>query len=88
MELLFYYFLCTTFVGFLLTAYDKFLAKRHQHRISEKMLLFIVFFGGTIGAGFAMFLFRHKTSKSSFLLKYWCIALIQLVIVVYMLYPY
>jgi uncharacterized membrane protein YsdA (DUF1294 family) len=35
-------------LGFLVTAYDKYLAKNHKRRISEKILLTFVGIGGTI----------------------------------------
>jgi uncharacterized membrane protein YsdA (DUF1294 family) len=74
-------------LGFLVTAYDKYLAKIQKRRIPEKILLSLVAFGGTIGAGIAILLFRHKTEKRSYLLKFWAIAIIKIVII-YFLYPY
>lgn len=64
----------------MLIAYDKHLAKNQKQRISERTLLSIVLFGGTIGSGFAMFIFRHKTVKKSYLLKFWLIVIVQLLI--------
>lgn len=66
------------FINFIIFWYDKNQAKKNQYRISEKMLLIITFFGGTIGAALAMMLFRHKTSKTSFLLKFFGILIVQL----------
>jgi uncharacterized membrane protein YsdA (DUF1294 family) len=71
-------FLILNIIAFILIGYDKYLAKNNQHRISEKTLLSFVFFGGTIGSGLAMLIFRHKTSKGSYLLKFWSIVLIQI----------
>jgi uncharacterized membrane protein YsdA (DUF1294 family) len=61
--------------------YDKFLAKNHKRRISENILLFITFLGGTIGSILGMLLFRHKVSKRSFLLKFAFVVLIQMVLI-------
>ena len=80
MDVLFYYFLILNGMAFLLTAYDKNLAKAQKQRISERTLLSFVFFGGTIGSGLAMLVFRHKTSKSSYLWKFWGIVIVQIII--------
>jgi uncharacterized membrane protein YsdA (DUF1294 family) len=57
--------------------YDKHLAKTQKQRISEMTLLSFVFFGGTIGSGLAMLIFRHKTSKIAYLWKFWGIVFVQ-----------
>jgi uncharacterized membrane protein YsdA (DUF1294 family) len=80
MDVLFYYFLILNGIAFTLMAYDKHLAKTQKQRISERTLLGCVFFGGTIGSGLAMFVFRHKTAKKSYLLKFWLIVVAQLLI--------
>lgn len=85
MTILFYYFLMATIVGFTITGYDKYLVKKHQRRISEKTLLSLVVLGGTIGVGLAMFFFRHKIAKTSFLLKYFGVVLLQ-IIVIYLIF--
>lgn len=81
MTILFYYFLILNGIAFGLTAYDKHLAKAQERRISERNLLGFVFFGGTIGSGLAMLIFRHKTSKISYLWKYFGIVSIQIFII-------
>ncbi len=68
-------------MAFALTAYDKYLAKAQKQRISERTLLSFVFFGGTIGSGLAMLIFRHKTSKKSYLWKFWGIVFLQFLLV-------
>lgn len=80
MTILFYCFLILNGMAFSLTVYDKHLAKLHRNRISERTLLGFVFFGGTIGSGVAMLIFRHKTSKKSYILKFWLIVIIQFLI--------
>ncbi|MBX9806302.1 MAG: DUF1294 domain-containing protein [Flavobacteriaceae bacterium] len=81
MNLLFYSFLILNGIAFTLTVYDKHLAKAQKRRISERTLLGFVFFGGTIGSGLAMYFFRHKTSKSAYLWKFWGIVFSQGIIV-------
>lgn len=61
-------------------AYDKYLAKAQKQRISERTLLGSVFLGGTIGSGLGMLIFRHKTAKKSYLLKFWLIVIVQILI--------
>lgn len=45
---------------------DKRKAKKKQYRISEKMLLFIAIFGGSIGSILGMKVFHHKTLHYKF----------------------
>ena len=87
MIVLFYLFLFLNLVAFILIGYDKFLAKNHKSRISEKTLLTFGFIGGTIGSGLAMLIFRHKTAKRSYLLKFWSIVVIQ-ILIFYFLYDF
>lgn len=79
--LLFYTFLALNLFAFSIIGYDKNLAKKKQRRISEKTLLTFVFFGGTIGSGLAMLIFRHKTAKRSYLLKFWLIVILQILVI-------
>ncbi|HJS00148.1 MAG TPA: DUF1294 domain-containing protein [Flavobacterium sp.] len=78
MTILFYYFLIINCFTFIQTAYDKRQAILGKRRISERSLLSFVFLGGTIGAGLAMLIFRHKTTKRSYLLKFWIIVIVQI----------
>ena len=81
MDILFYYFFILNGIAFTLTAYDKHLAKAQKRRISERTLLGCVFLGGTVGSGLAMLIFRHKTSKTSYLWRFWGIVFIQSLLV-------
>lgn len=78
---LFYFFLILNAIAFLVTGYDKRLAIRQKRRISERVLLSFVFIGGIIGSGLAMLLFRHKTAKASYLLKFTAILIIQIIVI-------
>ena len=80
MDILFCYFLILNGIAFMLMGYDKHLAKAQKRRIPEQTLLGCVFLGGTIGSGLAMLTFRHKTSKKSYLLKFWLIVLAQILV--------
>lgn len=57
---------------------DKLKAKKKVNRISEKSLLTLCAFGGTLGGFIAMQFFRHKTKKRSFLLPFYIIIIIQI----------
>jgi uncharacterized membrane protein YsdA (DUF1294 family) len=63
MLILFYFIILLNCFAFLITAHDKRLAIKNKRRVSEKTLLSFVVFGGTIGAAFAMVIFRHKIPK-------------------------
>lgn len=80
MTILFEYFLLLNVFGFAVIAYDKYLAKKHKRRIPEKILLAFVLFGGTIGSGLGMLIFRHKIAKASYLLKFSAILIIQIIV--------
>ena len=60
----------TTVLAFLLFAYDKFMAGRSGRRVSEFNLVLVSALGGWLGGLLAMLVFRHKTAKRSFHLKY------------------
>ena len=64
-------------VGFMMYALDKFLAKRSWLRIPESLLHLLAFSGATPAAIAAQQLFWHKTTKRSFQVKFWFIALLQ-----------
>jgi uncharacterized membrane protein YsdA (DUF1294 family) len=81
MQLLYFYFLATTVISFILVGYDKYLARNKKRRIAENSLLLLALFGGSIGTSFGMWVFKHKTSKRSFLWKFWSIVLFQLLVV-------
>ncbi|WP_269224346.1 MULTISPECIES: DUF1294 domain-containing protein [Flavobacterium] len=84
MVLLIFTFFLVNLIAFVLIGYDKKLAKNNKRRISEQTLLFWVALGGTIGSLLAMSIFRHKTAKTSYLLKFFSITLIQ-ILTVYLL---
>ena len=85
MLFIFIYFFIINIIGFILIGYDKKMAVVNRYRISEKKLLLIVFFGGIIGSGWAMLFFRHKTSKASYLLKFFGIIMFEIMFFVLIL---
>ena len=83
----FFILLAINIFAFLLMGYDKKLAKRKKSRISEKTLLMSAFLGGSLGSGIGMLYFRHKTSKNSYLVKFWSIFIVQ-IILLYIAYDF
>ena len=81
MKVLLLSFLFINSIVFILAGYDKYSAKRNKRRIPENTLFFLETIGGTIGLLLAMLIFRHKTSKTSFIVKFLGIFLIQIVLV-------
>jgi uncharacterized membrane protein YsdA (DUF1294 family) len=87
MDYLFELLIFMNCVSFLFFGIDKYLAQRQKHRISERSLLLLTFFGGSIGSVLSMFLFRHKISKPSFWWKVVVIIILQMIFI-YLIFNY
>lgn len=70
MKVLLLYLIIINIFSFLLFGIDKFLAIKSKRRVPEKDLLVLSFIGGAIGGLLAMFIFKHKVNKGSFLFKF------------------
>lgn len=81
MEVLLLYFLFINILVFIFAGYDKSQARKNNRRIPEKTLFLMALTGGSPGLLTAMLLFRHKTSKTSFIVKFAVILLIQLALI-------
>ena len=57
-------------VTFLAFGFDKWRARGSKRRVPESFLVMLGAFGGWPGGLAGMFMFRHKTAKWSFKLKY------------------
>ena len=77
MEVLLLYFLFINVLVFIFAGYDKSQARKNNRRIPEKTLFLMALIGGSLGLLTAMLLFRHKTSKTSFIVKFVLILVIQ-----------
>ncbi len=64
------WFAATSFVTMLAFGWDKWRAGRGKRRVSELTLVLFGAIGGWLGGLLGMNLFRHKTAKLSFKLKY------------------
>ena len=67
-------------MALILYGYDKLQAIRSSKnisRVSENKLLLITLLGGTIGALLSMLIFRHKIKKTSFMIKFSIVVILQ-----------
>ena len=88
LDLLLSWLIAVTAVAFLTYGYDKITAIRGWMRVPEAVLLGLSFAGGTLGAFAGMNLFRHKTVKRSFRVKFWLLVALQIALVTgYYFYP-
>jgi len=60
---LFFFFSILNIIAFAAFGIDKYLAVKKYRRISEKTLLRLAVFGGSVGAMAGRSVFRHKTQK-------------------------
>jgi len=64
------YFYSINLYALIIFGSDKAYSKYFRYRISELMLLLPAALGGGIGGLLGIVIFRHKTKKPSFLVKY------------------
>jgi uncharacterized membrane protein YsdA (DUF1294 family) len=69
-------------VALILYGLDKALSGLKWPRVPEATLLVVALAGGTVGALAGMQLFRHKTRKTSFGVKFWLVVVLQVALVV------
>ena len=79
------FFITLNIGSFIYFGLDKRKAQKNQHRITERKLLIMTLFGGTLGSGLGMLLFNHKISKKNFVIKISAIILLQ-ILVIYLIY--
>lgn len=61
------YLIIINVIAFFYFGFDKMISQANAaKRVSEKMLWFLAFIGGSVGALAGMHFFRHKTKKLSF----------------------
>lgn len=64
------YFIVINLIGFFVMWLDKWKAKRGDWRIPEKTLFIITAIGGGIGTNIGMHVFKHKTRKLAFVIRF------------------
>lgn len=73
-------FILWNIFSFGLYAYDKMAARSGRWRVREKTLLTVSILGGCFGGTLAMYLLRHKTQHTRFILVNWIADAVYLVI--------
>lgn len=81
------FLLAANIIAFLCYAIDKAAAPKARRRISEAMLHTLELLGGWPSALLAQQIFRHKTRKLSFQVTFYVVALINTVILIYLIFP-
>ena len=84
-KILLLYLLIMNIVTLIVFAMDKIAAIEHRSRVRIVTLLSLAFFGGSIGALGAMYLFHHKTHKDYFSVGVPLIMIMQAVVLFYMM---
>lgn len=74
------YLIIINALGFLLMLIDKQKAKKKKWRIPEATLMGVAALGGSIGALFGMYTFRHKTLHKKFTIGIPAILIAQLAV--------
>ena len=82
-KVILFYFLFINLLTFIVFTFDKFKSRVGASRISEKELHTFSIIGGFLGGSLSMALFRHKTSKPSFLIKHSIIIVLWIVFIIY-----
>ncbi|MDF2869684.1 MAG: hypothetical protein K0R05_1259 [Anaerocolumna sp.] len=68
LNLLLIYLISANLLSFLLMGLDKYKARKRLWRIKESTLFLTSVIGGSLGSLLGMFLFRHKTKHTKFLI--------------------
>jgi len=82
MKIFLLYFLFINVLVFIFAGYDKSQARKNNRRVPEKTLFLMALCGGSPGLLTAMLLFKHKTSKTSFIVKFAVILVIQAALII------
>ena len=81
-NIILFYFLSISAIGFFSMGMDKYKAKKHRYRTRERTLLLIAALGGSIGSYLGMKYFHHKTLHKKFTIGIPLIFFIQLFLIV------
>lgn len=76
------YLILINLITFLAMYIDKRKAKKGKRRIPEKTLFVLVGLGGGIGGILGMYLFRHKTKKTRFVIGFSAILIFEALVVI------
>ncbi len=79
------YLIIINLTAFIMYGLDKQKAVRHKWRISERVLIGVAAFGGSVGALLGMRVFHHKTKHMKFVIGVPAIIVIQVIAAVLVL---
>ncbi len=79
------YLITINLTAFIMYGLDKQKAVRHKWRISERVLIGVAAFGGSVGALLGMRVFHHKTKHMKFVIGVPAIIVIQVIAAVLVL---
>jgi len=71
------YLILINIVAFIVYGIDKFKAQKGSWRVPERFLIGLAVFGGSLGAGISMLVFRHKIRKRKFYITVPVLILLQ-----------
>lgn len=77
-----FYGVLINLVGFWLMGIDKYKARKHQWRVSEKTLFLTALLFGSLGTWAGMYVFRHKTKHWYFVVGMPLILIVQVIILI------
>ena len=81
-------YLALSVLTFMMYWQDKWAAQKGQWRTPEKTLQMFALAGGWPGAVLAQQWLRHKSSKTSFQMQFWCMVILNVAGVLWLLSPY
>ena len=76
------YLVIINIIAFLAMFIDKKKAQKGKWRISEKFLFVLVLLGGGIGGIAGMYIFRHKTKKTAFVIGFPAILIFEIITII------
>ena len=76
------YLIIVSFIGVVLTLYDKYASKKQKRRIREATLFLFALIGAALPMFITMKLIRHKTLHKSFMLGFPIIAAVHILLLI------
>ena len=80
------YIIAINIITFFAMFIDKKKAQHGSYRISEKTLFTLVLLGGGIGGIAGMYIFRHKTQKTKFVVGFPAILIFEIIVSIYFIF--
>ena len=77
-----FYGVLINLIGFWRMGIDKYKARKHQWRVSEKTLFLTALLFGSLGTWAGMYVFRHKTKHWYFVVGMPLILIVQVIILI------